>query len=118
MNARMIPVINFDDLKRMRDEAARRGVGSKAFVDFCQTFYDKFPDIYATARRLTENARNLGECPPRIRETLKARGWTETKDYRWTYEYLVLADSQPKTWEDAILLELYGKEAAENADDY
>ncbi len=101
---------NFDDLKRLRDEAARKGIGSRAFFTFCQTFYDQFPAIYETAQRMNEALRNPGDCPPKIRHKLAAKGWIETDDSLWEKEEADFETLRPLTWEDAILIEIASAE--------
>lgn len=45
---------NFDDLKKLRDEALSKGRGSKAYFEFCDAIFDGFPSIYETAKRINE----------------------------------------------------------------
>lgn len=46
----MSKVTNFDELKRLHDEARSRGHGSKAWIEFATTMMDSFPAIYDKAK--------------------------------------------------------------------
>lgn len=52
---------NFDDLKKLRDEALAKGRGSKSYFVFCDAIFDGFPAIYETALRM--NAKVYAELP-------------------------------------------------------
>lgn len=52
---------NFDNLKKLRDEALSKGRGSKAYFAFCEAIFDGFPKIYETAVAL--NAKVFAELP-------------------------------------------------------
>lgn len=44
---------NFDDVMRLRTEAAAQGIGKKLWFDFAQIMFDEFPSLYETARQMT-----------------------------------------------------------------
>lgn len=44
---------NFDDVMRLRTEAAAQGIGKKLWFDFDQIMFDGFPSLYETARQMT-----------------------------------------------------------------
>lgn len=50
---------NFDDLKKLRDEALSKGRGSKAYFEFCDAVFDGFPKIYETAKSMNEKFKLL-----------------------------------------------------------
>jgi len=52
---------NFDDLKKLRDEALAKGRGSKAYFVFCDAIFDGFPAIFETGLRM--NAKVYAELP-------------------------------------------------------
>lgn len=41
---------NLDELMRMRNEALRRGVGSKPWIDFATVMLDSLPVLYGTGK--------------------------------------------------------------------
>jgi hypothetical protein len=45
-------VTNLDDLRRMREKALAKGVGSKAWIDCAVVMIDSFPHLYEMARRM------------------------------------------------------------------
>lgn len=47
---------NFDDLRRMREEALAAGAGSGRWIKCAQTFMDHFPSIYDTAKAMNADA--------------------------------------------------------------
>lgn len=60
----MAIITNFDRLKDLYEEAKRKGVGSKAWIDFASTMLDSFPDLYGVAQKMNKQSRcSLG--PPR-----------------------------------------------------
>ncbi|MDO9233041.1 MAG: hypothetical protein Q7U15_06010 [Methylotenera sp.] len=52
---------NFDDLKKLRDEALAKGRGSNAYFAFCDAVFEGFPKIYETAKVMNEKFKLLGE---------------------------------------------------------
>ena len=51
-----MPVVtNFDELKRLHNEARVRGASSKAWIEFASVMFDSFPALYDTAKAM--NAR-------------------------------------------------------------
>lgn len=48
----MMKKTNFDDLKKLHENAKVSGRGSKAYFAFCDAFFDGFPNIYETAKSM------------------------------------------------------------------
>ena len=55
----MPTVINFDELKRLHDEARRCGPNSGAWLKFAITMMDSFPALYQTAQGMNVRMSNL-----------------------------------------------------------
>lgn len=52
---------NFDDLKKQREIALARGIGSGEWIKCAQTFMDAFPGIYETAKSMNESMAKMRE---------------------------------------------------------
>lgn len=54
---------NFDDLKRLRDDALMHGRGSKAYFVFCEAVFDGFPALYQLAKQMNADVRLTAAQP-------------------------------------------------------
>jgi len=51
--------ISFSRLNELRIEAARCGIGSKAWIDFASVMFDTFPALYETAKTMNRESERL-----------------------------------------------------------
>ena len=65
-------VTNFDRLNALRTEAARCGVGSKAWIEFATVMFDSFPALYQTAKHMNaESAKPHGTREQHLEHALR-----------------------------------------------
>lgn len=55
----MAVVTNFDELKRLHQEAVIGGAKSRAWIQFAITMMDSFPKLYETAKEMNERFAGL-----------------------------------------------------------
>lgn len=59
----MAIITNFDELMSLRTEAARCGVGSKAWIEFATVMFYSFPALYETAKSMNQRLADQSEHP-------------------------------------------------------
>ena len=57
----MAKITNFDELKKLHDEARIAKVGSREWLEFASAMIDSFPAIYDTAKSMNAEFKNLRE---------------------------------------------------------
>lgn len=92
--------INFDDLKRLHDDARIAKVGSREWIGFATTMLDNFPEIYAKAKSMNakfnrmrnqvETGKQIVQQGIEIMETEQVGQWAGVRSFleQETDEYL------------------------------
>lgn len=89
----MAIVTNFDELKRLHQEAMAGGVKSRAWIDFAITMMDSFPRIYDRAKAVNAcliTAASRDVMLERQRQ-INGEGWTSEHDDQHADDALALA---------------------------